>query len=216
MSPTANAKVPAKRFIGSPLTAGERLYLERPCSEPARFPRCRTLTCAASRAARNRSRSALRPVVAIEAAILYRFGEVLCGDAGGVVEIGDGAGDLQNAIVRAGAEAQFAHGQFQRALTGVVQRAEAANLARRKMRVVETPPALDVASRFDALAHLRGSGAVLAGAQLFVGDRWNLDVQIDAVEQRPAHAPEIAGNDSAGAAALVRGVAVEPARACVQ
>jgi hypothetical protein len=41
-------------------------------------------------------------------------------------------------------------------------------------------------------------------------------VQVDAIEQRPAHAPQVPLNNRAGAAAFPRGVAVESARTPVQ
>jgi len=52
------------------------------------------------------------PVIAIEAAILHCFGEVFRAEAFTRVEIGDGAGDAQNPVVRAGGEGPCAAPPF--------------------------------------------------------------------------------------------------------
>ena len=58
------------------------------------------------------------PIRAVEAAVLDCFGEVFGADVVGVIQVGDGAGDLEDAVVGAGAEAHAADGHFERALAG--------------------------------------------------------------------------------------------------
>ena len=70
-----------------------------------------------------------RPVIAVEAAVLNGFGEVLGGDGGGLIEIGDGSGDFEHAVVGAGGEAHAADGHFERALAGIVECADLADIA---------------------------------------------------------------------------------------
>ena len=64
----------------------------------------------------------LRPVIPIQTPVLDRFGEVLGGDRGGLIEICHRAGDLEDAIVGARGEAHPPHRHFQRALAGIVER----------------------------------------------------------------------------------------------
>ena len=52
------------------------------------------------------------PIIAIQTAILHRFGHVLGGDGLGFAQVGDGARQFQNAVVRAGRESHAAHGHF--------------------------------------------------------------------------------------------------------
>jgi hypothetical protein len=50
------------------------------------------------------------PQLAIQCAKADGFGDMICRDAIGAFEIGDGAGDFEDAIVGAGAEVVFGHG----------------------------------------------------------------------------------------------------------
>jgi hypothetical protein len=52
---------------------------------------------------------------------LDRFRQVLGSDRLGGVEIGDGAGDFENAVMRAGTQAHAAHGYLKRTLAGVIE-----------------------------------------------------------------------------------------------
>ena len=73
--------------------------------------------------------SGLRPVGAVEAAVLDGFGDVFGFEVGGVFEVGDGAGDFQNAVVGAGAQALLGHCTFEQALAIGRQFAERADVA---------------------------------------------------------------------------------------
>src|SRR5690348_415772 len=59
--------------------------------------------------------SALCPVGTVAGAVLDGFGEVFGFDGGGAVDVGDGAGDFQDAIVGAGAQALLRDGAFEEA-----------------------------------------------------------------------------------------------------
>ena len=116
----------------------------------------------------------------------------------------------------AGAQAHAADGHFERALASIVQRAKAAKLADGNMGIVKSAGALPGASREHTRGDFRRTRACVASAQFLKGNRGHFDVQIDAVEQRPADFREIPLDDAAGAAAFARGIAVETAGAPVQ
>src|ERR1035438_7382189 len=96
------------------------------------------------------------PVITVEAAVLDSFGEVLGGDGGGFVEIGDGAGDFEDAVMGAGGEAHTADGHFEGALAGIVESADFADIAGWHAGVVESAGALYGAGLFHAGADLFG------------------------------------------------------------
>jgi hypothetical protein len=156
------------------------------------------------------------PVVPIQTPVLHRFGEVFGSDGGGFIQVGDGAGDFENAVVGAGGEAHPTDRHFERALAGIVECADLADIAGRHAGVVESARALYGAGLFHAGADFRrrlGSGIA---TQFLKGDGWNLDVDIDAVEQGAADLAQIVRDLARGAAALASGIAVEAALAGVQ
>src|SRR5213593_4757274 len=67
------------------------------------------------------STAPLDPQLAVERAVLDRFGYVLRLDALRTVEIGNRARDLEDAVVGAGAQVQFGHCHFQELLALVVE-----------------------------------------------------------------------------------------------
>jgi hypothetical protein len=83
-------------------------------------------------------------------------------------EIGDGAGDLENPVVRAGAEAHASDRHFESAFAGFVEGAQFAQLARGDAGVVETAPLLDGARALHTVAHFRGANAGVFAAQFFI------------------------------------------------
>ncbi len=149
-------------------------------------------------------------------AVLNGFGEVLGGDGVGLVQIGDGARHFENTVVSSGGEAELAHGQLERALAGVVKAAELPQQLRGKLRVGVAALLLARAGGFDALAHGLARSAVSVAAHFLVRHGGHFDVQVDAVQQRPADLAEVALDDRRRAAALARGVAEKPARTSVQ
>jgi hypothetical protein len=73
-------------------------------------------------------------------------------DRFGFVQIRDGAGDLQNAVVGPRGERQAAHGQFQGALARLVQPAQLAQQLGGKLCVVMAAMVLNLAGALDCLA----------------------------------------------------------------
>ena len=151
------------------------------------------------------------PVIAVEAAVLDGFGKVLGGDGGGFIEVGDGAGNFEDAVVGAGGEAHASDGHFEGALAGIVESADFADVAGGHAGVVESAGALYGAGLFDAGANLgRRLGGGIA-AQFLEGDGWDFDVDIDAVQEGAADLAEIVLDLARGAAALAGGIAIEAA-----
>ena len=77
----------------------------------------------------------LLPHPPIETAILNRFRQMLLADMLGAFEIGDGAGDLEDARVAAGGEAEALGDEFEEAVAGFVRFAMLADEARRHLGV---------------------------------------------------------------------------------
>ncbi len=71
----------------------------------------------------------LRPIGAIQTAVLNRFRDVFGLEIHRIFQIGDGAGDFENAVVSAGAQALLRHGAFEQAFAVGGEFAEAANVA---------------------------------------------------------------------------------------
>jgi hypothetical protein len=155
------------------------------------------------------------PVAAVEGAVLDGFGDVGNGDGGSGFEVGDGAGDFEDAVVGAGAEALLLHGALEQALGVGGELAEGADLlgghlgvgedgsgAGRTGRVswargwldfvFEETGVLELAGGEDAGADLGGTLGGGVAAELFVLDRGNFDVDVDAVEQRAADFADVA------------------------
>ena len=66
----------------------------------------------------------------IQSAVLHRLGDVVGLDVFIAFDVGDGSGDAEDLVVRAGGEAHLGHGLFQNGLAGGVQLAELPHLAR--------------------------------------------------------------------------------------
>src|ERR1700722_13066205 len=71
----------------------------------------------------------LGPVGAIEASVLDSFGDVFGFDVRGVFDIGDGASDFQDAVVRASTESLLGHGTLEQTLTVGGEFTEGADVA---------------------------------------------------------------------------------------
>ena len=128
------------------------------------------------------------PVVAVEAAVLNGFGEVLGEDLVAAVEIGDGAGYFEDAVVRPGAQAHAADGHFEGSLAGVIEGAE--------------------------LAQLGGGG--LRRERAFPPGPAPWCLPRNAVQKRAADLAQVALDERAGAATLPGWVGEKSARAGVQ
>ncbi len=67
----------------------------------------------------------LGPEVSIEGAVLDCFAYVVGEDVFGFGEVGDGAGDFEDAVVGPGAEVELGHGHFHHAFGGFIEGAMA-------------------------------------------------------------------------------------------
>lgn len=157
--------------------------------------------------------SALTPVRAVQAPILYCFRQMLCGDTFSVVQIGDRARHLEDPIVRPRAQPHASNRDLQRALAGLVERAECAQRRMRDLGIVESALLLNAARGLHPGAHFGAGSSAFFTAQFLVRDRGNFDVKIDAVEQRSADLAQITLDLRRRTPAFTRGVAVESAAA---
>ncbi len=156
------------------------------------------------------------PVSPVEAAVLHGLGEVLGADLLPPVEVGDGAGGLQNPIVGPSAEAHAPHGHLEGAFAGLVEAAVRPEMRAGNVGVVKAARSLPLPGGLDALPEQLGAGGRLGPAKIFVRHGRHFDMQVDAVEHRPADLGQVALDDPRRTPALPRGVAVEPARTSVQ
>jgi hypothetical protein len=104
-------------------------------------------------------------------------------------QVGDGAGELEHAMMRPCREVQLAHSRLHEVLAGTVERAVCPHLGRPYVGVGQQARALEALSltharRGDPLAHRAGRLAQALDAELLVLDARHLDMDVDAVEQR--------------------------------
>ena len=131
----------------------------------------------------------LRPQIPVESAVLDGFADVLGEDRFGASEIGDGAGDFEDAVVGAGAEVQFRHGHFHHPFRGFFELAMALDELRGHAGVATRLPvfgeacALHFAGFFHALADRGGSFAGDVARHLAILHGGDFDVDVDAVEE---------------------------------
>ncbi len=146
-----------------------------------------------------------------------RFCDVGDSDGWGCFEVGDGARDLENAIVGAGAEALLLHGAFEEALGVRGKLAESSDLLGGHLGVGEDGAArcaggalgadgcfkeavvLDFAGGEDAGADFSGAFGGGIAAELFVLHGRDLDMDVDAVEKRAADLGDVALDHGRGA-----------------
>jgi hypothetical protein len=133
-----------------------------------------------------------------------------------VIQIRHGARHFQDSIVGAGREAHAPHGHLQGSLACLVQVALFANHSRRHAGIGISARALNFTGRFHAAQHIRRGFRYVARAQFFPGNRRNLDLDIDAVEERARNFSEVALDDGRRAAAFAGRIAVVSAWAPVQ
>src|SRR5205085_5171218 len=117
---------------------------------------------------------------------------------GHAFEVGNGARDLQDAVVRARAQALLHHGALQQALAFGREVAEGADLARTHLRIRVNTLArgreaveLRLACAHHALQYLRRAFRRRSATQLFVIHRGNVNVDINAVDQRARDLGEV-------------------------
>jgi hypothetical protein len=138
----------------------------------------------------------------------------------GGFEVGDGAGDFQDAVVGAGAEALLGHGAFEQAFAIGGERAGDADVAGGHLGVAVQlffrrgeAFELFLAGANDAVANLGGGFRLVGGAHFFVVHGGNVDVDIDAVHERAGDFRDVALDHGSGAVAFATAVVVEAAGA---
>jgi hypothetical protein len=105
----------------------------------------------------------LRPEISVKSAVLDGFTNVIRENRLRVGEIGNGAGDLENTIIRPGAEVQLGHGHLHHAFGGFVELAVALDLLRGHP---------GIAAGFGAAAAERGIAVGDAGTGVVLVKRW--------------------------------------------
>ena len=70
------------------------------------------------------------PEIAIQRPVLDRFADVVGLNGWSCIQVGDGAGHFQDAVVGAGAEVQFGHRHFDEVLSGFVELAVGLEMTR--------------------------------------------------------------------------------------
>ena len=128
------------------------------------------------------------------------------------LQVRDGAGYLQNPVMRPRGKSHPPDRHFKCPLARVIQHANRPHLSHRNLRVAKPTFHLNSAGSDHPFAHFGGRDAALLGAQFFVSDGRHLNVQIDAVEQWSADLGQIALNQAAGTAAFASRVSVDAAR----
>ena len=76
---------------------------------------------------------------------------MLGGNGFGVIEIRDGAGNAQDAIVSTRGKIHAADGHLERPFAAFIKGAQRAKLRRRNLRIVEARPTLSLACFFDPI-----------------------------------------------------------------
>ena len=130
-----------------------------------------------------------------------------------LLQVGHGAGDAQYPVVGPGGQADARDGMLHLLLGFRIELAEAAQRARRHLRVAVNTKAfqalaLDIACGQNALADHGGLFRLLVLRQFLVLHGGHLDVQIDPVQQWAGYARQVALNQGRRARAVVQRVAV--------
>jgi hypothetical protein len=155
--------------------------------------------------------------VPVEETVLEGLGEMLGTDLVLASQVGDGAGHLEQAVMGAGRQPEAIDGPPHQGAPVRRQWAVPRDLPGCHARVhPHARPAeaqvLALARRQDAPADRRGILPRRRGPQLAVRDRWDLEVQIDPVEQRARQPPEVAAPLAGRALAALRRQAPAAAR----
>ena len=161
--------------------------------------------------------------------ILQGLRQVMRLDDLSVVQVGDRAGELQDAVKGAGAQLQLAHGRFDQRLAALVQLAELPHLGWPHVRVARQqyttsssicrpssvvrrrsgqPLPLHTPRPLHPLPDSRARLAQPFAGQLVVVDARHVDVDVDTVEEGARDALLIAGDHACAARAFLLAVAV--------
>ena len=124
-------------------------------------------------------------------AILQRLGDMRDLNVVGAVKVGDGAAQLEHAVIAARAQLQPAYGERQNLPRLVAQNAEIVDLADRHVAVGEETGVLlealhlTVPRRLDAPADIQRAFRALIAQEFVEIHARDFDVNVDAVENRP-------------------------------
>ena len=127
------------------------------------------------------------PIIPIQIPEIDGLAEVADLDVRAAVEVGDGAGNLQDAVVSAGGESETVHRLLQQHLPRRVNLAIFAHHPAAHLRIREQPRTsfeplfLDFARRHHPFADVGTALRGLVGGQFLVTDRHDLYMQIDPV-----------------------------------
>ena len=164
---------------------------------------------------------ALPPVFSIQRAVLYGLGDVLGLDALRAGQVGDGARNLQHAGVGAVGELEPFAGEQKQLMRLVAGLAGGIQVAGGELGVdadavgiVGIAPALNLPRGLHPPADIGGALLRTLPAQPLGGDGLHLDVHVDAVQQRPGDAVQIAPDGRLGAAAGLGAAAQVAAGLC--
>lgn len=143
--------------------------------------------------------------------VLDGFGEVFGEDMVSLFEVGDGAGEFDEAVVGAGGEAHGGNGVAQEVFAGLVEGAELAeergihfgiseDVFPRKTRT------LNDTGTFDARADIEARLGVARGFEFVEGDARDFDVKVDAVHNGTGNPRLVAGGLAGRAGAEAFGI----------
>ena len=163
----------------------------------------------------------LGPEVAVEGSEADGFQDVVGADGGALGEVGEGAGDFEDAVVGAGGEVHVVHGVLKVGAAFGVELAMGFHLpgvhgaVDVDAGVFGEALGLDGAGLFDAGADGGGRFALFGGGEGFVVDEGDFDMEVDAVEEGTADALAVFLDEGRAAAAFAFGVAIVAAGAGV-
>ena len=158
----------------------------------------------------------------VEAAVLHGLGDVVLGDVFQILQVGEGAGDAENLVVGAGAEAERVQRGFEEGFAGFVQHAVFAQGLGVEVGVVAITLAvgtgmLAFAGSQDLIAYFLGGGATaFRVGQLVKAQGGDVHMDVDAVEQRPGESAHVALHIAGAATALAAGIGAAAAGALLR
>src|SRR2546426_2669015 len=159
----------------------------------------------------------LGPISAVEAAVLDGFAQVVGLDARRAVQIGYGARDFQDAVVRAGGKPQARNGVFEQFLAFRRNRAVFSNEFRRHLRVgvhfflLRVTLQLRLPRPYHALPHAVRVFRHMLASQFLVLHRGDFDVDVNTVQQRTGDFRDVALDQRRCAMAFARRVSEKTA-----
>ena len=140
--------------------------------------------------------------------VLDGLGEMARPDVLHASQVGDGAGQLEQAVVGARRKLELAHGRFHQRARGIVQDAEFAHFRRAHICIaadissLEAPP-LALAGRFHPETNGFRRFPKSLVAQLLILYPGDFDVDVDAVQQRAGDTLLVLGDRAGGAGTLL-------------